>query len=50
MPGYIEGAINVIDVEDVAQGQILAAEKGRIGERYLFGNENLFVGEFLYFN
>jgi dihydroflavonol-4-reductase len=46
MPGYIEGAINVIDVEDVAQGQILAAKKGRIGERYLFGNENLFVGEF----
>jgi dihydroflavonol-4-reductase len=46
MPGYIEGAINVIDVEDVAHGQILAAKKGRIGERYLFGNENLFVGEF----
>jgi dihydroflavonol-4-reductase len=46
MPGYIEGAINIIDVEDVARGQILAAQKGRIGERYLFGNENLFVGEF----
>lgn len=46
MPGYIEGAINVIDVEDVARGQLLAAQKGRIGERYLFGNENLFVGEF----
>jgi dihydroflavonol-4-reductase len=46
MPGYIEGAINVIDVEDVARGQIQAAQKGRIGERYLFGNENLFVGDF----
>ncbi|UYP46998.1 ADP-L-glycero-D-manno-heptose-6-epimerase [Candidatus Lokiarchaeum ossiferum] len=46
MPGYIEGAINVIDVEDVARGQIQAAKKGKIGERYLFGNENLFVGEF----
>jgi len=46
MPGYIEGAINVIDVEDVARGHVLAAKKGRIGERYLFGNENLFVGEF----
>jgi dihydroflavonol-4-reductase len=46
MPGYIEGAINVIDVEDVARGQLLAAQKGRIGEKYLFGNENLFVGEF----
>ncbi len=46
MPGYIEGAINVIDVEDVARGQIQAAKKGRIGERYLFGNQNMFVGEF----
>lgn len=46
MPGYIEGAINVIDVEDVARGQIQAAKKGKIGECYLFGNENLFVGEF----
>ncbi|MFX0072799.1 MAG: hopanoid-associated sugar epimerase [Candidatus Hermodarchaeota archaeon] len=46
MPGYIEGAINIIDVEDVARGHIQAAQKGRIGERYLFGNENLFVGEF----
>lgn len=48
MPGYIEGGINVIDVEDVAKGHILAAEKGRIGERYLLGNENLTVSE--YFN
>ncbi|WP_371802492.1 NAD-dependent epimerase/dehydratase family protein [Candidatus Lokiarchaeum ossiferum] len=46
MPGYIEGAINVIDVDDVARGQIQAAKKGKIGECYLFGNENLFVGEF----
>ena len=46
MPGYIEGAINVIDVEDVARGHIQAAQKGRIGERYLFGNENLYVGDF----
>lgn len=46
MPGYIEGAINVIDVADVARGQIQAAQKGRIGERYLFGNENVFVGDF----
>ena len=43
MPGYIDGAINVIDVEDVAQGHLLAAKKGRIGERYLLGNENISV-------
>ena len=39
--GYVEGGVNIIDVEDVARGHILAAQKGRIGERYLFGNENM---------
>jgi len=43
MPGYIEGGTNVIDVEDVARGHILAAKKGRVGERYILGNENLTV-------
>ncbi len=46
MPGYIDGAINIIDVQDVARGHILAAKKGRIGERYIFGNENVTVGDF----
>jgi dihydroflavonol-4-reductase len=35
LPGYIDGGINIIDVEDVARGHILAAKKGRVGERYL---------------
>ena len=43
MPGYIDGGINIIDVEDVARGHILAAKKGRVGERYLFGNRNITV-------
>ncbi len=38
----------MIDVEDVARGHILAAKKGRIGERYLFGNRNIAVSD--YFN
>jgi len=46
MPGYIDGAINIIDVEDVALGHLLAAQKGRIGERYILGNENISVGHF----
>ncbi len=41
MPGYIDGGMNLVDVEDVARGHILAAQKGRIGERYILGNENL---------
>ncbi|TAL32965.1 MAG: NAD-dependent epimerase/dehydratase family protein [Spirochaetes bacterium] len=43
MPGYIEGGTNIIDVEDVARGHVLAAKKGRVGESYLLGNENLTV-------
>jgi dihydroflavonol-4-reductase len=48
MPGYIDGGINIIDVEDVARGHILAAKKGRVGERYLFGNRNITVHDYLY--
>ncbi len=48
MPGYIDGAINVIDVEDVARGHLLADERGRIGERYILGNENLMVRDFFW--
>jgi len=35
------GSVNVVDVEDVAAGHILAMEKGRTGERYILGGENL---------
>ena len=48
MPGYIDGGVNIIDVEDVARGHLLAAKKGRIGERYLFGNQNITVHDYLH--
>ena len=41
MPAYLDTGLNIIDVEDCARGHILAAEKGRIGEKYILGNENL---------
>jgi len=41
MPGYIDAGLNLVDVEDVARGHILAAQKGRIGERYILANENM---------
>jgi len=44
-PGYMDGGVNVVDVEDVAAGHILAAEKGRVGERYILGNRNLSIKE-----
>jgi len=41
IPGYIEGAINVVDGRDVATGHIAAAERGRLGRRYILGGHNL---------
>jgi len=46
MPAYMDGGMNFVDVEDVARGHILAAQKGRIGERYILGNENLTLEDF----
>ena len=41
MPGYVETGLNFVGVEECAAGHILVAEKGRVGERYLLGGENL---------
>jgi dihydroflavonol-4-reductase len=38
MPAYLDTGLNWVHVRDVAIGHILAAEKGRIGERYILGN------------
>lgn len=43
MPGYMETGLNVIDVHDCARGHILAAQKGKPGERYILGHENLSI-------
>jgi dihydroflavonol-4-reductase len=41
MPGYVETGLNFVGVEECAAGHLLIAEKGKIGERYLLGGENL---------
>lgn len=41
MPAYVDTGLNVVAVEDVAAGHLLAAEKGRIGERYILGARNM---------
>lgn len=45
MPAYIETGMNIVDVDDVAAGHLLAMEKGRIGERYILGASNLMLRE-----
>ena len=37
MPGYVDTGLNFVPVEDCARGHLLAAERGRIGERYILG-------------
>lgn len=41
MFAYVATGLNIVDVETVATGHLLAAERGRIGERYILGGENL---------
>ena len=40
IPAYVDGALNIVDAEDVARGHLLADERGEIGERYILGNRN----------
>jgi dihydroflavonol-4-reductase len=47
MPAYVDTGLNLVDVEDVALGHLLAAEKGRIGECYILGGENLTLKQVL---
>ena len=47
IPVYVDTGLNVVHVDDVAEGHLLAFEKGRIGERYILGGENLTLRELL---
>jgi dihydroflavonol-4-reductase len=45
MLAYIDTGMNLVDVEDVAAGHLLAADKGRIGEKYILGHRNMTLKE-----
>lgn len=47
MPAYVDTGLNIVHVHDVAVGHVLAAEKGRIGDRYILGNRNMSLAEIL---
>ncbi len=47
MPAYVDAGLTIVDVDDVANGHLLAMEKGKIGERYILGGENLSLKQVL---
>ena len=47
MPGYVETGLNLVHVEDVAEGHMLALTKGHIGESYILGGHNVMLKEML---
>ncbi|HYM02797.1 MAG TPA: hopanoid-associated sugar epimerase [Stellaceae bacterium] len=47
MPAYVDTGLNLVHVDDVAAGHLLAEKHGRIGERYILGGENLALAEIL---
>jgi len=47
MPFYVDTGLNFIDVRDVARGHLLAVEKGKTGDRYILGNQNLSLKQIL---
>src|SRR5579883_2705862 len=47
MPAFIDTGLNIVDVRDVAVGHLQALERGRMGERYILGSENLSLAQIL---
>jgi len=47
MPAYVDTGLNLVDVRDVAAGHLLAAERGRSGQRYILGARNMTLREIL---
>ena len=47
MPAFVDTGLNLVHVDDVAHGHLAALERGRIGERYILGGDNVALSEML---
>jgi dihydroflavonol-4-reductase len=47
MPAYVDTGLNIVHVDDVAAGHLLAYERGKAGERYILGGEDMSLREIL---
>ncbi len=47
LPAFVDTGLNLVDVSDIAAGHLLAAERGRVGERYILGCENVTLKDIL---
>ncbi|MBV9076453.1 MAG: NAD-dependent epimerase/dehydratase family protein [Methylobacteriaceae bacterium] len=47
LPGYVDTGLNLVHVDDVAAGHLLALERGRVGERYILGGEDVLLSQML---
>ncbi|WP_375460218.1 hopanoid-associated sugar epimerase [uncultured Enterovirga sp.] len=47
MPGFVDTGLNLVHVDDVASGHLAALRRGRIGERYILGGENVLLSRML---
>jgi dihydroflavonol-4-reductase len=47
MPAYVDTGLNIVHVDDVAAGHLLAFQRGRVGERYILGGEDMTLRQIL---
>jgi dihydroflavonol-4-reductase len=47
MPGFVDTGLNLVHVDDVASGHVAALARGRVGERYILGGENVLLADML---